>query len=248
MMKKSLLFIVLFLYLQGTAQILNIESYRIHTDTTGWAGKIGFDFSLTKNTKSLMSIGNKSHIQYKFKNNLILLLGQYSLLVSDNDNLIDKSILHLRYNHYFTAKIIGEWFVQGQRNAVSKIDFRGLAGAGLRFKLSKNNKYRYYYGSTLMYETEKTTADITGVLWRWSNYFSFTISPVKSMSFVSTTYYQPAFDNFSDYRIASQNVFFFLLSKHLNFKTTFNYNYDSSPVVDVPKTQYNLSSGIVYIF
>ena len=243
-----MLLVVLLLYLQGTAQILNIESYRIHTDTTGWAGKIGLDFSMIKNTKSLMLIGNTTHVQYKTKKNLFLLLGKYNLLVSDDDNLIDKSILHFRHNYYFTKRTIGEWFVQGQHNAVSKIDFRGLLGAGMRFKLSKNDKFRYYLGTTMMYEHEKTTLGITGDLWRWSNYFSFTLIPVKTMSFVSTTYYQPALSAFDDYRIASQNVFTFLLSKHLNFKTTFNYNFDSSPVEDVPETQYNLSSGIVYIF
>jgi len=249
MMKKMILFVALFYYLQGTAQILNIESYRIHTDTTGWAGKIGLDFSMIKNTKSLMLIGNTTHVQYKTGKNLFLLLGKYNLLlVSGEDNLIDKSILHFRHNYYFTRRVIGEWFIQGQHNAVSKIDFRGLLGTGLRFKLSKNNKYRYYAGTTLMYEKEKTTLGENGDLWRWSNYLSFTLMFTKSMTFVSTTYYQPAIKDFFDYRVASQNVFKFSMTKHLNFKTTFDFNFDSAPVETVPNTQYNLSSGIVYVF
>jgi len=234
--------------MNGEAQILNIESYRIQTDTSGWAGKIGLDFSMIKNTKSLMIIGNTTHVQYKTNRNLFLLLGKYNLLVSDNDNLIDKSILHFRYNYYFKPRIIGEFFIQGQHNAVSKIDFRGLWGTGMRFKLSNNEKFHYYLGTTMMYEKEKTTQGIITELWRWSNYFSFTWLPLKTMRFTSTTYYQPAWSDFGDYRIASQNVFTFLLSKHLNFKTSFNYNFDSLPVDGVPETQYNLTSGIVYIF
>ncbi len=247
-MKKTLFSLVFILVYGVQAQILNIEAYRIKTDTLGWAGKIGLNFSLTKNTKSLINIGNQTHIQYKTPKTLTLLLGQYNLLVSDNNNLIDKTVLHLRYNYYFKPRFIGEWFVQGQRNAVSKIQFRGLAGMGLRFKLSKNDHYRYYLGTTAMFEHEETTLDTTQELWRWSNYFSFTIIPNDHVSLVSTTYYQPAFSDFSDYRIASQNTLYFNISKHLSFKTAFNYTYDSSPVINIPKTQYNLISGVIYAF
>ncbi len=247
-MKKTLFSLVFILVYGVHAQILNIEAYRIKTDTLGWAGKIGLNFSLTKNTKSLINIGNQTHIQYKTPKTLTLLLGQYNLLVSDNNNLIDKTVLHLRYNYYFKPRFIGEWFVQGQRNAVSKIQFRGLAGMGLRFKLSKNDHYRYYLGTTAMFEHEETTLDTTQELWRWSNYFSFTIIPNDHVSLVSTTYYQPAFSDFSDYRIASQNTLYFNISKHLSFKTAFNYTYDSSPVINIPKTQYNLISGVIYAF
>ena len=247
-MKKAL-FILFFVSVYALhAQILNIEAYRIKTDTLGWAGKIALNFSLNKNTISLMNIGNQTHIQYKTSKTLTLLLGQYNLLVSDKNNLIDKSVLHLRYNYYFKPRVIGEWFVQGQRNAVSKIEFRGLAGMGLRLKLSKNNHYKYYLGTTVMFEHEETTLGSTQELWRWSNYFSFSILPNKHISLVSTTYLQPAFSNFSDYRIASQNTLYFILTKHLSFKTAFNYTFDSTPVMNVPKTQYNLISGIVYAF
>ena len=247
-MKNALIGFIFLLSFSTHAQILNIESFRIKTDTIGWAGKIGLDFSLIKNTKSLTKIGNNTHIQYKTNKSLILLLGQYQLMVSDGTDLIDKAVLHLRYNYNFTRVVIGEWFVQGQRNSISKIDFRGLAGAGLRFKLSKKQQFKYYLGTTAMFEHEETTMQTTQDLWRWSNYFSFSWYPAKTLSLVSTTYYQPAFSDFSDYRIFSQNSLYFLVSMHLSFKTGFNFNFDSTPVAGVPDTQYSLTSGLVYVF
>jgi len=247
-MKNCLLFVAFLVIFTTNAQILNVESYRIKTDTIGWAGKVGFDLSLIKNTKSLTKISNNTHIQYKTTKSLILLLGQYQLMVSDGTDLIDKSVVHLRYNYNFTQITVGEWFVQAQRNSISKIDFRGLAGAGLRFKLFHKKQFKYYLGTTAMFEHEETTTSISQDLWRWSNYFSFSWYPTTTFSVVSTTYYQPAFSDFSDYRVYSQNSLYFLVSKHVSFKTGFNFNYDSIPVPDVPDTQYSLSSGLIYAF
>ena len=247
-MKPIFVLLLLCTNIYGYSQILNVESFRIRTDTTGWAGKIGLDVSLVKNTKTLTKIGGKAHLQYKTVKSLILLMGQYELLSSNTNDLIDKSVLHLRYNYKIRPKMSFETFMQGQKNSISKIDFRGLIGLGLRFKLSKNENFRYYLGSTAMYEHEITSLNTDEQHWRWSNYFSFTIMPVNYFSIISTTYYQPVFSYFSDYRIASQNALIFKIDKHLSFKTAFNYYFDSTPVEGVPKEQYNLNSGILYAF
>ena len=244
---KYILFISLFtLSLSGFSQILNMETYRIKTDTIGWAGKFGMDVSITKNTKSLTRIGTKIHLQYKTAKSLILLLGQYNLLASDAHSLIDKSVLHLRYNYKFTPVISGEYFIQVQKNSISKIDLRSLIGSGLRFKLSQSEAFHYYVGTTVMYEYEKTSILDIETYWRWSNYISFSLFPNKNTSIVSTTYYQPVFSDFSNFRISSQNAVYFKITTHLAFKTGFNYNYDSHPVFSVPKIQYNLNTGLVY--
>lgn len=247
-MKRILVLFVLFINFYGWSQILNVESFRIRTDTTGWAGKVGLNVSLVKNTKTLTKIGGKAHLQYKTGKSLILLMGQYELLSSNANDLIDKSVLHLRYNYKIRPKTALETFVQGQKNSISKIDFRGLFGLGFRFKLSKNEKFRYYLGTTAMYELEKTSLNTKEQHWRWSNYFSFSIYPNEHFSIISTTYFQPVFDNFSDYRTASQNVLIFKIDKHLSFKTAFNYYFDTTPVTGVPKEQYDLNSGILYAF
>ena len=247
MKRIFILFLLLSAY-YGQAQILNIENYRIKTDTTGWAGKLGIDFSMTKNTKSLVRFGSNLHVQYKTKRSLYLLLGQYHIFVSDGSNLIDKSVMHFRYNYKFSDRVVGETFLQMQRNAVSKIDLRSLYGAGLRFKLSPNKTHRYYLGTALMYEHEQSLGNTVPIqnLFRWSNYFSTSLYPTKNFTFISTTYYQPALQSFSDYRILSQNTMAFLISTRLSFKTAFNIQYDSDPVPGIPNMQYGLTSGLIY--
>ena len=247
-MKNTLLIALLFWFVEGQAQILNVENFRIKTDTVGWAGQLGLNFSLTKNTKSLTAISSNVHIQYKSLKSLYLIYGNYSLLLSDKENLIDNSVFHFRYNYQLSKTYIWELFVQGQKNSISKIDFRGLVGTGIRIKLSENEKYKYFLGSTLMFEHEIQTDRMVYDLWRWSNYFSLSINPKDNFSFVSTTYYQPAFENFGDYRISSQNNFITKITKSFAFNTGFNLNYDNRPIAGVPKLQYHLVSGIVYNF
>jgi len=248
-MKNIILLLILLSTATMSAQILNVENYRIKTDTVGWAGKISLNLSLTENTKSLLIVGNNTHLQYKTAKNLYLFLGQYSLMSSGNSDLINKLVLHFRYNHKFTDRFVGEFFLQGQQNSISKIDVRKLIGTGVRFKLSKNDKMRYYLGTSMMYEIEKSTlSSIESKLWRSSTYFSFSLYPTKTFSIISTTYYQPALADFGDYRISSTNSLYFKISKKLAFKSSFVYNYDAAPVLGIPKTQYNLNSGIVYAF
>jgi len=247
-MKKILIISLTALFIQVKAQILNVESFRIKTDTTGLAGKMGLNFALTKNTQSLISIGTNIHIQYKTKRSLYLLYGNYNLLSSESQKLVDNSVFHIRYNYKINKIWRWEFFVQGQKNSVSKIEFRGLVGTGIRIKLSKNDKFRYYFGSTSMYEHETQSGGQIVELWRWSNYFSMSLFPTKTFSFISTTYYQPAFSHFSDYRIASQNSLISKITDKLAFKTGFNLNYDAQPVIGIPKLQYNLISGILYSF
>ena len=248
-MKRNLFFSsFLLISLSFNAQILNIENYRIKTDTVGWSGKLGLNLSLTKNTKSLTNIGSNIHVQYKTPKNLYLILSNYNLLVSDNQDLINKAVIHLRHNYKINQTLRSELFFQAQNNSISKIELRTLIGSGLRYKLSKKEKQKFYLGTTLMYEHEKIKDNLEPIsnIFRFSTYFSFSVYLDGNLSWIGTTYYQPAVKNMNDYRIATQTSLTYSFSKRLAFSTKFSLNYDAKPVIGIPKTDYNLSSGIVY--
>jgi putative salt-induced outer membrane protein YdiY len=83
---------------------------------------------------------------------------------------------------------------------------------------------------------------------RGSAYFSCSLYPIKNLSVVSTTYYQPLLKQFSDFRISNETSIAFKILKNLAFKTSFIYNFDAKPIANIPKTQYELTNGIVYSF
>lgn len=228
-------------------QILNIESARMQSDTVGWMGGGGLSLSLAKNTQQIFGIEAESHLQYKTKNDkgLWLILGDYSFLRVGNEQFISDGFGHLRYNRKLNEWLRWEVFTQFQNNSITQIDSRFLAGTGPRFKLVKNKIFRLYAASLVMYENEKEKTDppVTHHDARSSSYISFTFTPTGSLEMISTTFFQPLFKKFSDYRILNQVKLKTRISRHFFLSVKWNYLHDRFPAGDAPRTTYDLSVG-----
>jgi putative salt-induced outer membrane protein YdiY len=249
-MKIKLIGFALLMSLSIQSQIINTESLRMVTDTTGWSGSVGLNIGFSKHVTELFKIKNDIHVQYKTKKHLVMFVNKISFEKANNADFVNKGVQHLRYNYRISSKLAWEFFLQNQYNAVSKIDSRKLVGIGIRYKLTKSEKYKIYFGSLAMYEYEKTseTPRVINRDWRNSSYLSFSLYFNKKMSLISTTYFQPQLSHFSDYRISHQSAFSIEIAKKLAFKTAFNYTYDAFPVVGIPKQEYGITNGLVYRF
>jgi len=249
-MMKKLLWLVLLAGFSVQSQIINTESLRMVTDTSGWSGSIGLNVGFAKNVKELFKIKNNIHVQYKNREHLVLFMNKISFERADDADFVNKGVQHLRYNYRFHPKLAWETFLQNQYNAISKIDYRRLAGTGFRYKLTKSEKYKAYLGSLAMYEYEKTTETIPVYHkdWRNSTYLSFSFYFNENISLISTTYYQPLLEDFLDYRVAHQSALALKIIKNLSFKTAFNFTYDTFPVAGIPNKEYELTNGLVYTF
>lgn len=212
------------------AQIVNIESQRFTTDTTGWAGDYNLGFTFGKQQDKYFAFSNTAHVQYKSKKSLYLLLGNADLLKIANQKIVNSGFFHFRYNYKIRHWLRWEAFTQVQYNKLIGIRMRYLLGTGPRFKLVQVEQFKTYLGTLYMFEYEinndKTTKLIQG---RFSAYLSFSFRPIKSIEVVSTTYYQPRFDAIKDYRISTENSLMFRFHKILSFGVNYRLNYDSSP-------------------
>jgi hypothetical protein len=245
-----ILIFIIFSFNFSLAQIVNVESLRRVSDTSKWSGATNLDIGLIKNTKSIFKITNKIRLQYNTDKNLYLFINDLKLEQIEDNSFVNKGIQHFRYNRKLTERLKLEVFTQSQYDAISDIKFRGLLGAGPRFKLSKSKDYRFYLGTLLMFEYEESSDNSIAILrdFRGSTYLSCSIYPLENLSLVSTTYYQPLLKQFSDFRISNETSIGFKVLKNLLFKTTFTYNFDASPIINIPNTQYELTNGIVYSF
>lgn len=229
-MKNFLLLISIFLVINVEAQIVNIESNRFTTDTTGWKGNYGLGFTFGKQAVKYFAFSNTGHIQYKSDKSLYLILGSVDLIKSKNDELINTGFFHFRYNYKIKPWIRWEAFTQIQYNKLNGIRLRYLLGTGPRFKAVQLEKFKTYIGTLYMLEYEvnsdKTQKLVQG---RFSGYISFSLRPIENVEIVSTTYYQPRIDAIKDYRIASDNALFFKFHKLLSFGINFKLNFDSRP-------------------
>jgi hypothetical protein len=79
-------------------------------------------------------------------------------------------------------------------------------------------------------------------------YVSGTYALDERINFSHTTYYQPDFARFSEYRIASETGFEMKFNDSFSFLITYNLAYDSYPPQDIPKLFYTLKNGIKYSF
>jgi hypothetical protein len=240
--------LILCLLLGGSlfAQVINIEDKRIKTDTTGWAGSAEAAIFLNKNNDFVMSFNTDVHIQYKNKKSLFLLLTDIaSVQVNETQSFVNSGFQHFRYNYKIRDRFVWEAFIQGQYNEPLAIDYRILVGTGPRYKIIGTDKFRLYAAALYMNENEKNAGiEVVQNNHRLSSYISFTLSPNDKFSLVSTTYFQPLFNNFSDRRISTSIDLKSYLTKKLYLDLNYNFLDDSEPATGVVNTIYEMTAGI----
>lgn len=247
---KKLLFLLLLITPLSHAQILNAESLRKVTDTSGWSGSANAHFALRGGVNDFISLGTDWHVQYKMKRHLLLIKSQLVFQKVDDSKFGNSGIQHIRYNNRFHERWAWEVFAQGQYNKVSKIDFRGLVGAGPRYKLTTSEKYKFYLGALVMYEHEEVDDGFTPLQRdaRFSSYLSFSIYPKDGISLTSTSYYQPKVDQISDHRFSNESTLSIDLYDNLGFTASYVFIYDAFPAIGIPNSQYWFRTGLSYSF
>ena len=233
-----------------SAQIVNIESKRIQSDSIGWLGNIGSSFLFEKNAIEVINISANAHVEYKSKKSLYLFLVNYNLLKGDAQTLNNNLFLHLRYNYKINKWLRWELFGQVQENRITGIKQRWLVGSGPRVKLLGNDSVALYAATSVMYEyeEEQTVPVIYHRDVRSSSYISFDYKFLKNAELIATVFYQPLFNNFADFRILNEIGIKFKFVKHFSFSTNWYYLYDSRPAASTPKLNYSISNGIEYDF
>lgn len=233
-----------------SAQIVNTENQRMLSDTVGWMGSFGTTFSLEKTSQRIININTTAHVQYKTEHNLYLVLANYTLLRGSGETFSNNVFLHLRYNRKINRRLRWEVFTQAQQNNVTGIQVRYLAGTGPRFKIYGAPKFSLYAGTAAMYEyeEEQTKPPVYHNDIRSSNYVSLTYKPNDVFELISTTFYQPLFRRFKDYRILNEISLKMKVFKHLSFTTNWSYLYDQFPAGTTPQINYILGSGVLYEF
>jgi hypothetical protein len=247
-MKHTVLALLLFAS-HISAQVVNIESKRMRSDTTGWSGSAEANFQLSKTTEEIYDLGGKVHFQYKGINTLWLFLNEYRLIKGAGTEFVNAGFAHVRYNHKITKEFLRwEAFVQFQYNKALEVGVRGLAGTGPRIKVYDSDKFRCYAATLYMFEyQESVDKTIIERNHRTSSYLSFTID-IGKIELSNTTYYQPNMADLKDYRISTQSDLLFEIFENLNYKAGFTSRYDTRPFPGVPKVTYYLTNGLLFEF
>jgi len=246
-----LLLILSGLFVQNlSAQLVNIEKSRKEAKP-GFQGHIDLNLMLTQNTRQIFETGTSTHVQYHKDRHTVLLLNNISFMRVEGDNLINNGFQHLRYNYtvgggFTTAEV----FTQHQYNSIRLLKRRFLLGGGPRFKVFESDNLGIYIAPLVMYEHELLNDDDETRTDKFKGdlYVSGTFALDKRINFSHTTYYQPDFAKFNEFRISSETGLEMKFNDSFSFLVTYNLAYDSHPPQDIPKLFYTLRNGIKYSF
>lgn len=232
------------------AQLVNIEISRKDAKP-GLQGHVDLNLMLAQNTQQIFDAGTSALLQYNRERHTILALNTIGLMRVDGNNLINQGYQHLRYNYTFgNGFTVAEFFTQHQYNSIRLLQRRFLLGGGPRFRIFRDSQLAVYVAPLVMFEHEllddpdNTQTD----KFKGDLYVSITYELDKKIKFSHTTYYQPDFAAFNEYRMSSETGFEMKFNDRFSFLVIYNLAYDSAPPANIPELFYTLRNGIKYNF
>ena len=249
-MFKSLILTVLLVFAFPVIAIVNIDKINVGDDDQTHQGEISLDVSGASGNTDTQATSLGGRFQWNNQSTQFIVL-KYDYAKSSGIKNTDKTFLHYRYIN--NAKDTSTWesFFQLQDDEFKLLKLRTLIGAGYRLRLSTSNKEsQSRIGAGLFYSREEQEDAFLTVeeLIRANIYFTYHLKVNKAVNFLSTTYYQPDIENFSDYRALEQLSFEFKLSKDLLYFVSIDIAYDNKPVNGLEKDDTSYKSGITYRF
>ncbi|MFQ5597814.1 MAG: YdiY family protein [Nitrospiria bacterium] len=235
--------------------IVNIEAIRSEATQKGFSGHFELSVNGRSGNTDKITTHTATRFQWHQNKHTGFAVLRYAYGESAGNRDTNKTFLHARYIHKMSPGRSEEAFIQGESDEFARLSFRGLAGAGLRFQLSNHpRKQTAYLGTGAFYVVESlearpgTTDARTEQFWRFNTYLSYQRRLNENVHFISTTYYQPAIENFSDYRILEEAGFTISMTDQLKLNLSLDIIHDSKPPQSVEKTDVTYRTGIEYAF
>lgn len=248
MLRKFFLFF-LFCPILVQAQLVNIETKRIQTDSTRFV--LNADFAFEHNNTDGLTVNQidgtlTTQLKSKDFKKIYLFLGNYKLIDAEDGNLQNSWFLHTRFNYKLNNLVRLEAFLQGQYNQLLVVEQRNLIGAGLRLKWMDRENFSGYLGNSYLYEIEKSDkAGTTEYNHRNSTYISLSyLAKSKRFSITNTFYYQPLYKNLNDYRILEQLRFDIPLADWFKVFMVYDYYFDSKTPLNTKEYTSELKIGL----
>ncbi|MEL7160862.1 MAG: DUF481 domain-containing protein [Bacteroidota bacterium] len=208
--------------------------------------------NINKNTRLVTTLKGALRLDRLGERGNVLALLDYRLVSVGKDNALNAGFAHLRYGYEPRDKWRIETFTQIQNNEQLRLNFRFLAGFGLRRRLYESEGNRAYLGVLYMYEyDELARSEIAYRDHRLSNYLTFKFPIGNNVTLASTTYYQPRLPNFTFARVSTVATLNLSITSNLRFNSSYSLTHDARvtrDLPDVPATIYSWINGLRWSF
>ncbi len=224
--------------------IVNMEALHTGEPKAGFSGQVELSLSNSSgNTeKQEYSLGSRLQWHQEQITNYLLLSGSYAESNGVKDT--EKGFLHARHMHGLTSFVTAEAYAQTEYDKFARLEFRGLLGGGARLTLlPRAEKGEAYLGLGAYYSEEHIDDSFadggTETLWRANSYLVLKYQASNNTTLVSTTYYQPALKETSDYRLMEQAAMRVKVNDTLSLIISADYRHDNQPPLGVEKRDLN---------
>lgn len=224
---------------------LNIESIRT-IEKKGFNGALDLSFSGKSGNVDRNNFSFQSLNKYQSKKAEFLLTGSYTYGESASVRDVNQGYTHIRYTYITDNPVFFEFFNQFQFSEFQRLDLRILNGAGLRYKIFKEEKFFLFAGTGGFYENEKIQGFMDNNDFRANLYLSLVLKPSENILISLIEYYQPLVDNLKDFRLQFDLDFQSKLTKKLSIGTKFNFSHDSEPPPTVELSDFSYMFSINY--
>ena len=247
---------------------VNTEKLRLSPDEEGFTGSLGLGLTTKSGNVDFFYALAELGIGWRKGDDLAFLVAssRYASkrtrddrIETPDDTLWSKDSRYnhahmaaLRYNRFFSDRVIGEVFSQVEFNEFLMLDLRTLGGLGPRIVLFEEDKSSGYIGIGYMAEyeqldPEEISADEQAdtLAHRATSYLSFNADIAENTTISSTTYYQPCIIDPSDFRVYNETEMAIDFTEHLAFKVSFKLRHDSKPPYLATEEDEDIGNGDV---
>lgn len=238
----------------GLGQV-NIEKLRAKTnDTVSFGGEVNLSLQYDKGNNDYQRINSFGLFQIDLDSSYVLIFYNLEYGLDERDPFSDLGLLHYRHIFPLTAKRQLEYFMQINYDADLLLQLRTVYGLSYRYTIIPKEKYKISAGIGSMVEYEKlnvTTEDhhrARNLDFRINSYLISQISLNGKASVLLTIYYQPAINDFDDYRILAEATLSSEITKHWSFTLSAMTRVDSKQPATIKRTDIRSKAGLKYQF
>lgn len=169
---------------------------------------------------------------------------------SQGSTNVSRWTAHARYNYRLTGLTSLEALAQVQHDRFRRLAVRDLYGAGLRFEIVREDDLEVFAGSTYLFEHEVLESVPGSPTYdafhhRSSNYAGVNLRAAPLVDLSSVTYAQPRFDRPLDFRVLSETIVSFAITKVLAARVSATLWYDSRPPFSVRPYDLEVKNSLV---
>ncbi|MDP2806256.1 MAG: DUF481 domain-containing protein [Gallionellaceae bacterium] len=255
LIKNLLVYGLLIIFSAPAQAIVNVEQAIIGQSKEGLQNKLDILANgASGNTEKSTTKADMLSL-WKHDDHTEFLQLQYAYGKSNGKTDTDQAFAHLRHRTAITPAWAVEAFTQVGRNTFSRLTQRTLLGGGIRWTLFEEDvKSAGYLGLAAFHEKETlsdklgTNDPIHSELWRASSYLVLKRKLNEQVRIYSTTYYQPATADPTDYRVLEQASMLVKMGENLDLKVSLDIAFDSKPPQTVQQRDVVYSTGLEFSF